>query len=73
MTTTYSEIVKAAEYEEMRMHFNNDLHGQAEPPAEKAEEIAKEADDYDFSEYPGEYPGDFETVTMGSEGRDNAL
>ena len=30
-------------------------------------------DDYDFSEYPGEYPGDFETVTMMSEGRDNAL
>ena len=29
---------------------------------------------YDLDElHPGEYPGDFETVTMMSEGRDNAL
>jgi len=29
---TYSEIVAAAEYSEARMHFNNDLHGQADNP-----------------------------------------
>ena len=28
---TYGEITAAAEYEEQRMHFNVDLHGQAEP------------------------------------------
>lgn len=32
---TYSEMTAAADYAEARMYFNNDLHGQPEPPAKK--------------------------------------
>jgi hypothetical protein len=35
---TYSEIVAAAEYSEERMHYNNDLHGRPENPADTQKE-----------------------------------